>query len=123
MSAFDRMSVSEIAEAVPDGALLGVPADYSGVPMAFTRALIARGARKSRRRFAGSLEPYCLIEAELAVGEAQLRGAAAVGDHPHLGVVQVEAGDGTPPGPRAWPASPCRRSRRPGPAAWGGRGR
>ena len=48
MSTFDRMSVAEIAEAVPDGALLGVPADYSGVPMAFTRALIARGARDLR---------------------------------------------------------------------------
>ncbi len=31
-------------------------------------ALMARGARKSARRFAGSLEPYLLIEAELSLG-------------------------------------------------------
>lgn len=48
----DHMRVEEIAEAVPDGALLGVPADYSGVSMAFTRALVARGAR--------DLRLYCL---------------------------------------------------------------
>lgn len=64
MSGFDRMSVAEIAGAVPDGALLGVPADYSGVPMAFTRALIARGAR--------DLRLYCLplttMQGDLLVG-------------------------------------------------------
>ena len=48
MSNVDHMRVEEIAEAVPDGALLGVPADYSGVPMAVTRALVARGARDLR---------------------------------------------------------------------------
>jgi len=52
MSGIDQMRVEEIAEAVPDGALMGVPADYSGVPMAVTRALIARGAR--------DLRLYCL---------------------------------------------------------------
>lgn len=35
-------------------------------------ALLARGARKSQRRFSGSLEPYALIEAEIAVGTGQL---------------------------------------------------
>ncbi len=52
MSDINHMTVEAIAEAVPDGALLGVPADYSGVPMAVTRELIARGAR--------DLRLYCL---------------------------------------------------------------
>ena len=30
-------------------------------------ALIARGARKSVRRFAGSLEPGCIVEIEMAI--------------------------------------------------------
>ena len=45
MAMVNHMDVQEIADAVPDGALLGVPADYSGVPMAVTRALIPRGTR------------------------------------------------------------------------------
>lgn len=64
MSDVDHMRVEEIAAAVPDGALLGVPADYSGAPMAFTRALIARGAR--------DLRLYCLpqttIQGDMLVG-------------------------------------------------------
>ena len=64
MSQTDHMRVEEIAEAVPDGALLGVPADYSGVPMAFTRALIARGAK--------DLRLYCLplttIQGDMLIG-------------------------------------------------------
>jgi len=52
MADIDHMTVDEIAEAVPDGALLGVPADYSGAPMAVTRQLVARGAR--------ALRLYCL---------------------------------------------------------------
>jgi glutaconate CoA-transferase, subunit A len=52
MNAFDPVTLEEIAHAIPDGALLGVPADYSGVPMAATRALIARSAR--------DLRLYCL---------------------------------------------------------------
>ncbi|MBX3274086.1 MAG: DNA repair protein RecO [Sandaracinaceae bacterium] len=35
-------------------------------------ALMARGARKSRRRFAGALEPYALLEAELALGRGEV---------------------------------------------------
>lgn len=58
------MTIEEIAEAVPDGALLGVPADYSGVPMAVTKALIARGAK--------DLSLYCLplttIQGDLLIG-------------------------------------------------------
>lgn len=64
MSQVDHMSVKEIAEAVPDGALLGVPADYSGVPMAATRALIERGAR--------DLRLYCLplttLQGDMLIG-------------------------------------------------------
>lgn len=52
MSDVDHIRVEDMAAAIPDGALLGVPADYSGVPMALTRALIARGAR--------GLRLYCL---------------------------------------------------------------
>ena len=52
MDQVDQMSVADIARAIPDGALLGVPADYSGVPMSVTRALIARGAE--------GLRLYCL---------------------------------------------------------------
>ncbi len=35
-------------------------------------SLVARGARKSARRFAGALEPYALIEAALALGRGEL---------------------------------------------------
>ncbi len=35
-------------------------------------ALMARGARKSQRRFAGALEPYALIEAELSIGRGEV---------------------------------------------------
>ena len=48
MTPFDEVSIATLAERIPDGALLGVPADYSGVPMAATRALIARGVRDLR---------------------------------------------------------------------------
>ncbi len=58
------ITVEEIAEAVPDGALLGVPADYSGAPMAVTKALIARGAK--------GLRLYCLpltsLQGDLLIG-------------------------------------------------------
>ena len=64
MAEVDHMSVEEIAEAVADGALMGVPADYSGVPMAVTRALVARGAR--------GLRLYCLplttLQGDMLVG-------------------------------------------------------
>jgi DNA repair protein RecO (recombination protein O) len=35
-------------------------------------AVMARGARRSTRRFAGALEPYALIEAEIALGRGDL---------------------------------------------------
>jgi glutaconate CoA-transferase, subunit A len=64
MSDVDHILVEEMASAVPDGALLGIPADYSGAPMAFTRALIARRAR--------GLRLYCLpqttIQGDMLIG-------------------------------------------------------
>ncbi len=35
-------------------------------------ALMARGARKSARRFAGALEPYAIVEAEVALGRGEV---------------------------------------------------
>lgn len=59
-----EITVEEVAEAVPDGALIGIPADYSGVPMAATRALIARSAKELRL--------YCLplttIQGDMLIG-------------------------------------------------------
>ncbi|MEM7190430.1 MAG: CoA transferase [Pseudomonadota bacterium] len=70
MGQVDHISVEEIANAVPDGALLGVPADYSGVPMAVTRALIARGAK--------DLNLYCLplttIQGDMLIGAGCVAG-------------------------------------------------
>jgi len=58
------IEIAEIAENIPDGALLGVPADYSGVPMAATRELIRRGAK--------DLSLYCLpyttIQGDMLIG-------------------------------------------------------
>ena len=64
MSDVDHIHIDDIASAVPDGALLGIPADYSGAPMAFTRALVARRAR--------GLRLYCLpqttIQGDMLIG-------------------------------------------------------
>ncbi len=40
--------VDELAARIEPGALVAIPPDYSGVPMALTRALVARGARGLR---------------------------------------------------------------------------
>lgn len=64
MTAFAPMTLVEIAAAVPDGALLGMPADYSGVPMAATRALVARGARGLRLYCL----PYSTLQADILIG-------------------------------------------------------
>ena len=40
------LSLDALAAAVPDGAMLAVPPDYSGVAMAATRALIRRGVKR-----------------------------------------------------------------------------
>lgn len=81
MDEFDRLTLEEIAAAIPDGALLGVPADYSGVPMAATRALIDRGAR--------DLRLYCLplttVQGDMLIGAgcvASVEAAAVtLGEH------------------------------------------
>ena len=40
------LSLDALAARVPDGALLAVPPDYSGVAMAATRALVRRGVKR-----------------------------------------------------------------------------
>ena len=81
MDVFDRLTLEEIATAVPDGALLGVPADYSGVPMAATRALIARGARDLRL----FCLPYTTLQGDMLIGAgcvASVEAAAVtLGEH------------------------------------------
>lgn len=50
-------------------------------------ALMARGARRSQKRFAGSLEPFALIEAEVAVGAGEvgrLAGARVLRAYPRI---------------------------------------
>ncbi len=81
MDEFDRLTLEQIAEAIPDGALLGVPADYSGVPMAATRALIARGARDLRL----FCLPYTTLQGDMLIGAgcvASVEAAAVtLGEH------------------------------------------
>lgn len=60
----DHVSLDSLAAAIPDGALLGIPADYSGVAMAATAALIRRKARDLRLYCL----PYSTLQAELLVG-------------------------------------------------------
>ena len=75
------ISLEDLAAAIPDGALLGVPADYSGVPMAATRALIARRA-KNLRLFC---LPISTIQADMLIGAgcvATIEAAAVtLGEH------------------------------------------
>jgi DNA repair protein RecO (recombination protein O) len=50
-------------------------------------AVLARGARKSQRRFAGALEPFAVIAAEIAVGRGEvsrLAGAAVTRSFPGI---------------------------------------
>ncbi|MGE3771951.1 MAG: CoA transferase subunit A [Gammaproteobacteria bacterium] len=47
MSRFDS-SLAAFAAALPDGSRVAIPPDYSGVALAATRALVARGARDLR---------------------------------------------------------------------------
>ncbi len=63
-----QIDLARMAERVPDGALVGVPADYSGVPMALTLALLRRGVR--------DLRLFCLPTGSLQVDV--LIGAGAV---------------------------------------------
>ena len=52
MKSFDELSLKEIVDEVQDGFILGIPADYSGVPMKFTKELIKKGVK--------NLKLYCL---------------------------------------------------------------
>ncbi len=69
-------SVKQMASSVPDGALVGVPADYSGVPMAVTRELICCEVR--------DLNLFCLplttIQGDMMIGAGCVKSieAAAV---------------------------------------------
>ena len=40
MTNFEKTNICEIVNEMHNGSLLGIPADYSGVPMSFTRSLI-----------------------------------------------------------------------------------
>ncbi len=75
MLPFEKMSVNEIVSEVHDGALLGVPADYSGVPMSFTKELIKKKIK--------NLKLYCLplttIQGDMLIGSgcvAEIEAAA-----------------------------------------------
>ncbi len=62
-------SIQEIADEVQNGTLLGVPADYSGVPMAFVRELIRQGKSE--------LDLFCLpqstLQADMLIGAGCVR--------------------------------------------------
>jgi glutaconate CoA-transferase subunit A len=66
---FEPVRLRDLADAVPDGALLGVPPDYSGVATAATAALVRRGARDLRL----FCLPYSTIQADLLVGAGCVR--------------------------------------------------
>ena len=64
MKQFDELSLLEIVDEVKDGDLIGIPADYSGVPMMFTKELIKKGVK--------DLKLYCLplttIQGDMLIG-------------------------------------------------------
>ena len=64
MKQFDELSLLDIVNEVKDGDLVGIPADYSGVPMKFTKELIKKGVR--------DLKLYCLplttIQGDMLIG-------------------------------------------------------
>ncbi len=57
-------SLDDLAAAIPDGAKLAIPADYSGVAMAATLALVGRGARHLHL----VCVPVSGLQAELLIG-------------------------------------------------------
>jgi glutaconate CoA-transferase subunit A len=63
-SALRPIPLDDLVAQVPDGAHLAVPADYSGAPMAATRALIRRGARNLRL----ITVPQATLQADLLIG-------------------------------------------------------
>ena len=64
MESFDKLSLNDIVHQVEDGFILGIPADYSGVPMEFTKQLIKKGVK--------NLKLYCLplttIQGDMLIG-------------------------------------------------------
>jgi glutaconate CoA-transferase subunit A len=58
------MALDAIAAAIPDGAKVVIPADYSGVAMAATRALIRRGVK----RLSIVCAPVSGLQAEMLIG-------------------------------------------------------
>jgi glutaconate CoA-transferase subunit A len=64
MAPFAPIPLDDLVAQVPDGALLAVPADYSGAPMAATRALIRRGVRNLRL----VTVPQSTLQADLLIG-------------------------------------------------------
>ena len=61
---YNLISVEEIASEVKDNSLLGIPADYSGVPMSVTVEIIKNGVK--------DLRLYCLpltsIQGDMLIG-------------------------------------------------------
>ena len=56
MKSFEELSLKEIVDEVQDGFILGIPADYSGVPMKFTKELIKKVKVESSKGFTLSFE-------------------------------------------------------------------
>ena len=80
MSATSLTSLESLAAAIPDGALLAVPKDSSGVAMAATRALIRRGVR--------NLHLVCVptsgLQADLLIGAGDRKSTRLNSSHPRL---------------------------------------
>jgi glutaconate CoA-transferase subunit A len=70
-----RTSLDALAQAIPNGALLAVPADYGGVPMAATFALIRRNIRDLRLVAA----PTSGLQADLLIGAGRVAAIEAAG--------------------------------------------
>ena len=70
------IDLKTLASEVPDGALIAVPPDYTGVPMAATFALIRRGTRDLRLYCV----PYSTLQADVLIGTGRVASieAAAV---------------------------------------------
>jgi glutaconate CoA-transferase subunit A len=70
------VDLETLASEVPDGTLIAVPPDYTGVPMAATFALIRRGTRDLRLYCV----PYSTLQADVLIGAGRVASieAAAV---------------------------------------------
>ncbi|MGQ0677358.1 MAG: CoA synthetase, partial [Rhodospirillales bacterium] len=78
----ERIDLDALAARIPDGARLAIPADYAGVSMAATRALLRRRARDLRL----VTVPTSGLQADLLIG------AGAVGEIETSGVTLNEHG-------------------------------